>query len=363
LPKKTWGARVYPVQYGYDPQGRRTNMVTWQNYAGSQGQATTAWGLDPYRGFLLSKTYHGGAAGPGYAYTGAGRLASRAWARGITSYLTNNTAGDLVGLGYSGTTNTANVVYTLDHRGRPQQISAGSSYTAGRLHDDAGRLLSESYSAGPLAGLTVSNNYDALGRRTMNGLWSGSAWLVQSFFGYDGASRLAGVTNGDFSATYSYLANSPLVSDIVFRSNTVTVMTTTKQFDFRSRLTKIESWAGSTLVARAAYGYNAADQRVALTNADNSYWLYGYDSLGQVTSGKRYWSNGTPVLGQQFDYTFDDIGNRKVAVTGGDQWGANKRHQNYAATLLNQYSHRTVPGYLEVLPPPIYEPRGMKYPE
>ena len=30
----------------------------------------------------------------------------------------------------------------------------------------------------------------------------------------------------------------------------------------------------ATLVARAAYGYNTADQRVALTNADNSYWLY-----------------------------------------------------------------------------------------
>jgi hypothetical protein len=35
-----------------------------------------------------------------------------------------------------------------------------------------------------------------------------------------------------------------------------------------------------------------------------------YDSLGQVISGKKYWADGTPVAGQQFEYTFDDIGNR-----------------------------------------------------
>ena len=31
------------------------------------------------------------------------------------------------------------------------------------------------------------------------------------------------------------------------------------------------------------------------------------DALGQVKSGKRYWSDGTAVAGQQFDYAFDDI--------------------------------------------------------
>jgi len=36
-------------------------------------------------------------------------------------------------------------------------------------------------------------------------------------------------------------------------------------------------------------------------------------------------------------------------VTGGDQWGANKRYQNYTANLLNQYTTRTVPGYVDIL--------------
>jgi len=37
---------------------------------------------------------------------------------------------------------------------------------------------------------------------------------------------------------------------------------------------------------------------------------------GQVTSGKRYWQDGTPVAGQQFEYVADDIGNRTSTQAG-----------------------------------------------
>ena len=45
---------------------------------------------------------------------------------------------------------------------------------------------------------------------------------------------------------------------------------------------------------------------------------WAYDYLGQVTSGKRFRQDGTPVAGQQFEYAFDGIGNRKTAGQGGD---------------------------------------------
>src|SRR5262245_38775597 len=86
-----------------------------------------------------------------------------------------------------------------------------------------------------------------------------------------------------------------------------------------------------------------------MTNADNSRWAYDYDSLGQVTSGKKYWSDNTIVAGQQFEYSFDDIGNRKVAVNGGNEWGSNLRHQNYTVNNLNQYTQRTVPASVDVI--------------
>ena len=58
-------------------------------------------------------------------------------------------------------------------------------------------------------------------------------------------------------------------------------------------------------------------QRTRVTHADGSYWIYQSDTLGQVTSGKRFWADGTPVAGQQFEYGFDDIGNRQSAARVG----------------------------------------------
>jgi hypothetical protein len=43
-----------------------------------------------------------------------------------------------------------------------------------------------------------------------------------------------------------------------------------------------------------------------------------YDNLGQVPSGKRFWQDDIPAAGQQFEYAFDDFGNRKTAGQGGD---------------------------------------------
>jgi RHS repeat-associated protein len=97
------------------------------------------------------------------------------------------------------------------------------------------------------------------------------------------------------------------------------------------------------------YSNNKANQRVAITNLDGSRWAYGYDSLGQVTSGRKYWSDSSLVLGQQFDYVFDHIGNRKTAVSGGDANGNRKRTQVYSANNLNQYTQRTVPDYLDII--------------
>ena len=126
-------------------------------------------------------------------------------------------------------------------------------------------------------------------------------------------------------------------------------MIRTNQYDALNRLEKTERQdAQPTVLASFAYGLNAAHQRTSVTNADGSYWVYQYDSLGQVTSGRKYWADGTPVLGQQFDYTFDDIGNRKTAVTSGDASGHNRRYQHYTANSRSQYEQRVVPGYLEV---------------
>jgi len=59
-----------------------------------------------------------------------------------------------------------------------------------------------------------------------------------------------------------------------------------------------------------------------------------------VIKGKKFWVFEASVAGQQFEYGFDDIGNREVSRRGGDGNGWNLRESLYTASLLNQYSQR-----------------------
>ena len=159
-----------------------------------------------------------------------------------------------------------------------------------------------------------------------------------------------GVTNGSYNANYTYLANSPLVGQILFKTNTTTRMTRTNQYDYLNRLQFVKNTPSGTGQAalNSTYSYNDANQRKRLDLADGSFWIYEYDPLGQVRSGKRYWGDGTIVAGQQFEYAFDDIGNRKSTKAGGDEAGGNLRSASYTVNDLNQYTQRTNAGYLDI---------------
>ena len=214
-------------------------------------------------------------------------------------------------------------------------------------------LISEAYSGGLLANLSVTSGYDQYLRRSSLVLNNQQSTLQTINYGYDNASRLQTVTdnttNTPYSATYSYLANSPLVSNIVFKQSSTTRMSRTNQWDYLNRLLSVSSAPSAASALSFAYSYNNANQRTRATLADNSYWLLNYDSLGQVTSGHKYWPDQTPVAGQQFDYAFDSIGNRTSTKAGGDQNGANQRAANYGANTLNQYTNRDVPAAFDVV--------------
>ena len=66
--------------------------------------------------------------------------------------------------------------------------------------------------------------------------------------------------------------------------NGTNVMTVTKTFDGLNRLLSISSVPSVSSVVSFTYGYNQANQRLAVTNADNSRLEYRYDFLGQVTN-------------------------------------------------------------------------------
>ena len=345
--KKTSGSRTYPVGYGYDYAGRMQTMTNWSAYPNTGARVTT-WTYNQYRGSLDSKTYDGNTAGPAYTYTAAGRLQTRHWARNITTTYNYDNAGGLATVAYDDGT-TPGLSYAYDRRGRQATITQGTSAISVLAFNDANKLLSESYSGGTLSGLSVTNTFDQFLRRAALAVGNSSSPMLQHSFGYDTASRLATVTDNTgttaYSATYTYLANSPLISQITFKQGTTTRMSTTKQYDFLNRLTSISSSSSIS----SSYAYNNANQRTRSTLADGSYWVYTYDALGQVVSGHKYWFDQTPVAGQQFDYAFDDIGNRTQTKAGGDENGANQGSANYSPNTINQYTSRDVPGAVDIM--------------
>jgi YD repeat-containing protein len=347
----TYGSRVYPTGTGFDKQNRMTWLTNWNSFNNGRVAGVTTWSNDQYRGWLNSKVYADGT-GPSYSYTGAGRLYNRLWARGTNTAYRYNVAGDLQTVAYNAA-GTSNLLETYDRQGRISAILQGYPYNATtRSYNNANQVLEESYTlGGPLQNYAVSNAYDGNLRRTTTLVLSNGTPICAIYYGYDNASRLQSISDGINSATYSYLANSSLVSNIVFASNSTTAVTTWKNYDFLNRLTAITSVPGASGQWHPSYQYryNAANQRTRATLYDNSYWLYGYDSLGQVTNANKYWQNGTPVPGEQFGDAFDNIGNRTGTTMGGNQSGGGLRSATYTANDLNQYTSRTVPNGFDIL--------------
>jgi YD repeat-containing protein len=228
---------------------------------------------------------------------------------------------------------------------------AWSNVTETLAYNLANQVLKDSFSGGVLDGLSVTNGYDAYLRRIQMTLKTQNSTLGTTTYGFDAASRLSTVGDGNGNTVgYGYLANSPLVGQIGFTNGTTQRMVTTKQYDALNRLTKISSQPGASGLEPLAfnYSYNPANQRTKDTLADGSYWVYEYDSLGQVTNGVKYFRDGTLVAGQQFGYLFDDIGNRKQTTSGGDAVGSSLRLAFYSANALNQITSRDVPAYVDI---------------
>jgi YD repeat-containing protein len=252
--KRTYGSRAFPVGYGYDDQGRLAKMTNWITFA-SAGERVTTWNYSPTRGWLDNKRYPDGT-GPDYTYKASGRLWTRTWARGgpriQTTYAYNN-AGNLESVSYNEGTPTTS--YTYDRRGRQSTITRNGIMTI-LSYNDANQLLSESYAGGTLAGLSVVSQYDSLLRHSQFQPKNGGTPLSTTTYGYNAQSgRLESVSDGTYSATYSYLANSPLISQITFKQNSTVRMTTSKQYDKLNRLLSISSAPSGTGILPVSFSY------------------------------------------------------------------------------------------------------------
>jgi YD repeat-containing protein len=121
---------------------------------------------------LTNKTYADGK-GTAYTYTSGGRLASRTWARGVTTtFGYDANAGNLLTLGYS--VSTPGLTFTYDRVGRQKPVADGTGSRA-FTNNDALQLAAETNALAT----TVTRSYDALGRPAGFGASGGYAGRVR----------------------------------------------------------------------------------------------------------------------------------------------------------------------------------------
>jgi RHS repeat-associated protein len=355
---QNWGDTIHPIEYVYDSYGQMTELHTFRggsNWNANSWPASTLGIMDVTRWIyheptgLLEKKRDALAKDTSYTYDTLSRPVARTWARLTagsnpltTTYSYDPLTGELSGIDYSDT--TPDVTLGYDRGGRRVELTdAAGAHTL--TYNAAGALETDEVTGGILDGVKVSVRYDSLLRRDSLQTLRSEATLTNQGYGYDTFSRLKTITSNGRTATHSYHPTSGLLNNTTFTGGT----TISRGYDSRGRLETISTLPAVGTVFSHTYRYNNLSQRDRLTREDGSYWSYGYNERGELIGGRKYWSDNTPVAGQQTEFDYDTMGNRNFAKSGGDMQGVNLRQSTYATNSLNQYTQRTIPGAVDVL--------------
>ncbi len=343
------GSGVIPTQYTYE-QGRVKTIKTWRTYGNDSTAEVTTFNYTADRGFLASKTYPN-SAGPSYTYYDSGRVKTRTWPGGATTTYTYNNAGDQWQVDYSDTTASPDITYTYNARGQVKTVTDQTGTCATTYYAN-GLPYTETHTGGALDGVVVEYDYDTYLRRQTTIARKNGAEIYRQANAYNpGDSRVRDITFDGICAQHDYEPNSSLVRTVTLKQGTetgATILSSSREHNYLNQLLQTAT-AGSDATISFTGQFNALGKRQRVTLQDGSYWVYTYDTHGQLTSGKKYWSDGTPVAGQQFEYAFDDVGNRTSTKAGGDSTGQNLRAAQYQVNGDNQYTSRDVPHYADVM--------------
>lgn len=338
------GSQTYPNETKIDPFGQRISLTTWRDYAGQSGCSVTKWIFEPETGLLARKEYADGRR-TDYTYDSAGNLISRTWARGIVTTYTYTGAGQMETVTYSDGV-TPGFANTYDRNGN--LLSSGqTSYT----YDPSTILrLTETMPINSTSVTrTLSSRRDVLLRDTGFDLVSSSGTEVSTRWAYDPAGRVEAVSGtsiagpGTQTFTYHWVDGRPsLIARVDGPVHTVTNTWELLRPVLTSKANRETFSAGGALISGYNYSVNSLQQRASVMHAGSAFSsgtgfnLYGYDSMGQLTSARRY-AGGTPeepmnaVDDYQFGFGYDSIGNRTTGTHG-------SFNCSYSSNILNQYS-------------------------
>ena len=260
----------------------------------------------------------------------------------MTTYTYLGNALELSGISYSD--GTPNVTFSYDRNGRQKGVTDAAG-TRTRTFNAVGATLNEQFTAGMLNGIQASNGYDGLLRRQSLGATMNATSLVSQTYGYDVYRRMGTIVSGAQAVTYGYYPTTGLLNTTSYTGGA----NLARVYDSFGRLQTITTTPAAGGAISYTYQYDSLNRRNKVTREDGSYWSYGYNDRGELVFGKKYFVDNTPVAGMQFEYGYDNIGNRQATKAGGNDLGTGLRNASYSANNLNQHTQRTVPGAFDVL--------------
>jgi RHS repeat-associated protein len=367
LPWQVWGSAAQPAQFGYDAVGRRTSMTTWRSgsftgttWPGSPGTgAATAWVPEPATGLLKEKVWADHTTGVPrkwtYAYTPLGNIATRTWARNVTTtynYFDGSTTTtshashkthDLRSVTYGdGTTGSS---YTYKRTGAPDQVTdfTGtrtfayrsdlqlSSETFDSTFYGANRTITPTYEDG--TGGTVNGRATGFQFKTSSTIESANTFAFSASTGRistiagksgsptfthdyaNGAAWVESITSGSYTRTNTLLSNRPVLDRVETKWGATVRSDYDSTFDSRGlRGTVVQSGtipaAGTTTLTH--------DDRAELTGADFSVgtskdYTWDYDLMGKRSTAV---NNGSTTTYSAIVDADKDV-NQYASITGG----------------------------------------------
>jgi RHS repeat-associated protein len=330
------GDASYPLDYAYDAYGRMVQLKTYRDEQLTTPDITT-WAYHEPTGLLTSKTY-ADAKAVSYTYSSDGKLATRTWARPGTGeqlfalYSYHAATAELAGIDYSDS--TPDVAFTYNRLG--QQATVTDVVGTRTFSYNAALQLTSEAIAGGLYSKTITRAYqDGTG---VPGRYAGVAIPADGYsvsHGYDAYGRPGSMTAGTDTFTYSYLANSDLLSTIQYPSS----ISAARAYEpNRDLITSVENSVlsePSVVISRYDYTNDAIGRRTAMAKSGTAFSLadlisYGYNDRSEVTSAV-----SANLATYDYGYDFDPIGNR---LTSTSKETGTPVTRNYTSNVLNQYT-------------------------
>ncbi|MBE6436037.1 MAG: RHS repeat protein, partial [Akkermansiaceae bacterium] len=339
-----WGTALQPACFGYDELNNMTSLRTFRS--GSESINTdpsertdydpTTWVFDAATGLELSKTYADNTSVV-KTYDAYNRLATETNARGYMKVHTYEHArGLLLNITYyyslqEGETEpvvnnfTSPCSFAYNHLGQlVQVIDAAGTRTLG--YNNFGEQETDSLLADGVTHL-ITELRDEFGRSIGYTYAKNGAvqQTVSTGYGTDGRINTAGFVHGGEMKQfgYTYLAGSNLLQVL----NKPSGMSLTHTYETtRDLLTGIAYYRGSTLVAQRTYSYDTLGRPTARHTARQGSVVndtFTHNTRSELVTAQ--------VNGTNYEYAYDNIGNRTAATEGDEVTG-------YASNELNQYT-------------------------